>query len=220
MWSRGTTRFPGAGAICVELGAFRDKRGRMADDGPSFLSAPPSVPVEPSQPRGIVLQPATTPYRAPAEIATSKPKAIATPKPAKREVTEEREVIVEQKQDWDSVGDRAGEHLLMGHGKYSAWTHVVIAFVLEAIVLGAVPMLIFAGFGLGEIGYAIGLAIGAVGAIWVFANRWRCIEAFASKFCSGLMNLSLLYVPFVAFVYANTRALGKLHRMIGSRRAR
>jgi hypothetical protein len=185
-------------------------------DGPSFLSAPPTV--APSEPRGVVLQHvAATPYRAPGEIATPRPRAIATPRPAKREIVQDA-LVIEKKGDWDSVGDRAGEHLLMGHGKYSAWIHVVLAFALEVLVLGALPMTLFAGIlKLGELGYGIGIAIGAAGAIWIYANRWRCIEAFSSKFCSGLLNLSILYVPFVAFIYANVRGLGKLRRMFGAR---
>ena len=188
-------------------------------DGPSFLTAPPSLPPDPSEPRGVVLQHATaaTPYRAPGEIATPKAKPVAaTPRPAKVSRELDDALVIEKKQDWDSVGDRAGEHFLMGHGKYSAWIHVVIAFVLEAIALGALPIALLVGLKLGDLGYLIGLIIGGVGAIWVFSNRWRCIEAFASKFCSGVMNLSILYVPFVAFVYANIRAIGKLRRMRGA----
>lgn len=189
-------------------------------DGPSFLTAPPSLPPEPAEPRGIVLQStAATPYRAPGEIATPPRPVAETPKRAKATRELDEALAIEKKQDWDSVGDRAGEHLSIAHGNYSAWTHVVIAFVLEAIVLGGPPIALFAGvLKLGDAGYGIGIVIGAIGAIWVFANRWRCIEAFASKFCSGLMNLSILYVPFVAFVYANIRAIGKLRRMLGARR--
>ena len=38
----------------------------------------------------------------------------------------------------------------------------------------------------------------------------RCTEAYASQYCSGVANLSLLYVPLVALVYANVRGVRKL----------
>jgi hypothetical protein len=49
----------------------------------------------------------------------------------------------------------------------------------------------------------------------VFRNRWRCTEAFASRFCSGLANLSMMYVPMIALVYANARGLAKLRARFG-----
>jgi hypothetical protein len=55
-----------------------------------------------------------------------------------------------------------------------------------------------------------GLCAGIALAYFVFRDRWKCIEAFSSRFCSGLMNLSLLYVPWVALVYANVRGIQKL----------
>ena len=109
------------------------------------------------------------------------------------------------------IGDSAGEHLTMTHGRYSAWLHVAIAFFFEAALIGALPM---AGLQkvLGDLGLGLGFVMGAVGAYFVFRDRWRCIEAFSSRFCSGLMNLSVLYVPVVAFVYANARGIAKLRR--------
>jgi hypothetical protein len=46
--------------------------------------------------------------------------------------------------------------------------------------------------------------------LWVYADRWSCIEAFSSRSCSGVANLSFFYVPVIAFVYANYRGLKKL----------
>jgi hypothetical protein len=111
------------------------------------------------------------------------------------------------------VGDREGEHLAMRRGRYSAWIHVVLAYVLQSALLGA----IVAG-GLrhalrfdhdSDIPTGIGLFTGAVLTWFVFRNRWRCIEAHASRYCSGLLNLSAFYVPLIALVYANLRGLGK-----------
>jgi len=53
-------------------------------------------------------------------------------------------------------------------------------------------------------------AIALLAAAWIFHDRWRCIEARASRTCSGLMNVSLLYVPLVAAGYALVRGARKL----------
>ncbi len=116
-------------------------------------------------------------------------------------------------------GDNAGEHLVMTRGRYSAWPYVVIAFLMQIAIVGGGPALAL-GFtadaiGLADeaiAGIAIGvlLVVGIAGAIFTFRDRWRCNEAFSSRFCSGLMNLSLLYVPIIALVYANVRGAQKL----------
>ena len=41
-------------------------------------------------------------------------------------------------------------------------------------------------------------------------SRWRVNEAFSSRFCAGLMNLSPMYVPLISLVYANVRGIQKL----------
>ena len=180
-------------------------------DGPSFLTTPPSIAPESNEGRGVVVTaPVSTPFRQPGVIATPKSTPASTPRRTPVDKIVERQV--ESKQ-MEQIGDSAGEHLWIEHGKYSAWTHVVIAFILEVIALGAAPAFALGHMlRLGDIGIGIGGAVGLAGAIWVFNNRWRCIEAFSSKFCSGVMNLSLLYVPAVAFIYANARGLGKLRR--------
>jgi len=176
-------------------------------DGPSFLKAAPVAPPEPVQP-GVIVRPPTTPFREPGVVA--EPKASApremkniptyTPPPARNRMEEPIE---------ETVGDRAGEHLGMERGKYGAWLYVVLAFLLEVVVLGALPA---AGLRYisEDFGTYAGGAMGLVAAYFIFRNRWRCIEAFSSRFCSGLMNLSILYVPLVAFVYANIRGIKKV----------
>jgi hypothetical protein len=115
-------------------------------------------------------------------------------------------------------GDRAGEHLHMERGRFDAWIHVVIAYLFESVLLGALPAVgLYDALGLvtsdgtiaGGLGVALGGLIGAVIAWRVFRDRWRCIEAFASRFCSGLANLSIMYVPWVALIYANVRGFAK-----------
>lgn len=116
-------------------------------------------------------------------------------------------------------GDSAGEYLRMSRGRYNAWPHVVLAFLYQMVVIGGiVGGLLFAGLTLvaGEsdvvamIGLGAALVVGVAGAWLSFRDRWKCIEAFSSRFCIGLLNLSILYVPVVAFVYANVRAVQKL----------
>jgi len=46
----------------------------------------------------------------------------------------------------------------------------------------------------------------------VFSDRWRCIEATSSRYCSGVMNASILYVPIIAAAYALLRGAQKLWR--------
>ncbi|HTQ45583.1 MAG TPA: hypothetical protein VMI75_22645 [Polyangiaceae bacterium] len=119
-------------------------------------------------------------------------------------------------------GDRAGEHLRMKRGRFRATVYVFFAFLMQMAIVAGVFALI------GGITGAVGnldddvtgmltLGLGSTGAIgggilayFVFRDRWKCIEAFSSRFCSGLMNLSVMYVPFIALVYANVRGIQKL----------
>jgi hypothetical protein len=115
-------------------------------------------------------------------------------------------------------GDRAGEHRHMQRGRYSAWPYVIIAFLMQAGLIGTA----FGGAAYaiggaasmeeetaGMLALSVGALIGLVAAWFTFRDRWRCIEAFSSRFCSGLMNFSILYVPLVALVYGNVRGIKK-----------
>jgi hypothetical protein len=107
----------------------------------------------------------------------------------------------------------------MKRGRYSAWPYVVIAFLGEAGLVGAIP-----GMLLGAAAHAArapkdatvlisltGMALcGLPVAYFVFRDRWKCNEAFSSRFCVGIMNISMLFVPFISLVYANVRAVQKL----------
>jgi hypothetical protein len=94
----------------------------------------------------------------------------------------------------------------------------VIAFLYQAAVVGsliAAPVFVLAALALeadqAGIAFLVAmLATGPVAAYFTFRKRWRVIEAFSSRFCIGLMNLSILYVPVVAFIYANVRGVQKL----------
>lgn len=118
-----------------------------------------------------------------------------------------------------AYGDAASEHLTMKRGRFSAWPYVVLAFMMEIALLGFIPGFAAAfaialatsdGGVVGLVGLLFGAFAGVIGAFFMFRDRWRCNEAFSSRFCSGLMNLSLLYVPWIALVYANVRGVQKL----------
>jgi hypothetical protein len=110
-------------------------------------------------------------------------------------------------------GDRAGEHTRMERGRFSAWAYVGIAFLLEAAVAGWIARGIWRTAGAYRVApqlFWLGALAGAALALFTFRDRWRVIEAFSSRFCSGLANLSVIYVPLVALVYANVRGNRKL----------
>jgi hypothetical protein len=110
------------------------------------------------------------------------------------------------------IGDAAGEYLKMERGSYHAWIHVGIAFALEVALFAFVATgglhFLFPDSDLTSLGLAAGTAV----AVLVYWDRWRCVEAYASEWCTGILNLSILVVPFVAFLYANYRGLRKLRR--------
>lgn len=116
-------------------------------------------------------------------------------------------------------GDAANEHLTMKRGRYSAWVYVGFAFFFQMVILGGIPGAVVGalidaagihGSAPGFVGLALGVIIGGGGAYLTFRDRWRVNEAFSSRFCAGLMNLSLMYVPLIALVYANVRGIQKL----------
>jgi len=112
------------------------------------------------------------------------------------------------------IGDSGNEAAGMKRGKYGAWVYVHLAFFLQ---VGFVAFL--AAWGLASVSGASGpsymiLAVATFVAstttLWIYSDRWRCIETYSSQFCSGLANISVLYVPVVTIVYANYRGLKKL----------
>ena len=165
-------------------------------DAPSFLTTPPSPQETPYRTPGVVPNPV--------DRITERARPVTQP-PLPRPVVDD---IV----DGPAIGDRAGEHLDMTRGKYSAWVHVVIAFVLQIALFGFLPRLALRAVLPADVATFVAGGIGAVLAWLVYRDRWRCIEAFSSRFCSGLMNFSILYVPLVALVYGNVRGLAKLRR--------
>jgi hypothetical protein len=114
----------------------------------------------------------------------------------------------------EGVGDSGYEAARMKRGKYSAWVHVHIAFFLQMVWVALLAAWVLASVLRAEpTSYTVlGAAafVAAAAALWVYADRWSCIEAFSSRFCSGLANLSILYVPVITLFYANYRGLKKL----------
>lgn len=127
--------------------------------------------------------------------------------------------------DTGGYGDRAGEYLRMERGRYGAWIYVVFGFVYVALL-----MAVTVGLGAGALGGFLASLVGAgrnavettavlcdaatglAMAILIFQDRWKVNEAFSSRACSGIVNLSLLYVPVIAAGYALVRGVGKLRR--------
>lgn len=125
-------------------------------------------------------------------------------------------------------GDRAGEYLRIQRGRYHAGLYLVLGFLLVvaafwaplnygavAIVESKFPSLVADHYErtqrLEEIATCAAVA-GFLLALLVFKDRWRCIEATASRYCSGVMNFSILYVPIVVAGYALGRGVLKLAR--------
>jgi hypothetical protein len=118
------------------------------------------------------------------------------------------------------IGDAAGEYRFIRRGKHRAWAYVVVAFVFEICSLSATIYELLRHTKAAHnpdatilLSVAAGIALSA----WVFHDRWRCIEAFSSRFCFGSGYLALLtthicmgYVPFIASLYATYRGLRKL----------
>ena len=175
-------------------------------DGPTFLSTPPEAVPDREERPIVVPPPSPPPYRSPGKVRFEPEVAL----PRQRRIPEPVEEV-------PTAGDSAGEHHTMERGRYNAFTYVAVAFAFEAVMFAAVPYWVLGALlrpmtSDWRISGGAALAIGVVLAWRVFSDRWRCIEAFSSRFCSGLANLSILYVPFVAFVYANVRGIMKLQR--------
>ena len=122
-----------------------------------------------------------------------------------------------------AYGDKAGEHLRMKRSRFSARAYVVVAFVLQ-VVFSAVFLALTVDVIARKVAHlrqdaddmfvvvalAMGVGGGGLLAYCIFRDRWKCIEAFSSRFCFGIVNVSMIYVPAVALVYANVRGIQKL----------
>ncbi|MEW5738034.1 MAG: hypothetical protein AB1938_03855 [Myxococcota bacterium] len=109
-------------------------------------------------------------------------------------------------------GDAAGEHLNMHRGNYSAWVYVVLGFCLNALVWGVliiVPLEMIRRQPMGEAAFLFALVVGAGISVVTYWDRWRCNEAFTSRYLSGIVNISLLYAPILSCLYANYRGVKK-----------
>jgi hypothetical protein len=155
--------------------------------------------------------PAQGAYGPPPAQGYAQPQGYAAPAPAQVYATASAEASL--------YGDAANEHLTMKRGRYSAWVYVGFAFCFQIGLLGFIPGIVavvaadavgILGGPSAIIGLIVALIVGVGGAYLTFRDRWRVNEAFSSRFCAGLMNLSLMYVPIIALVYANVRGIQKL----------
>jgi hypothetical protein len=118
------------------------------------------------------------------------------------------------------IGDAAGEYRRMPRGPHRAWAYVAVAFTFEICSLsGAMYDLLRRTKTPHNPDATVLLAVaaGILLSLWVYNDRWRSIEAFSSRFCFGSGRVALLtthicmiWVPFIAFIYANYRGLRKL----------
>lgn len=111
------------------------------------------------------------------------------------------------------VGDSGREHLSIERGKYSASAYVGFAFFGQVVLVGVLIASLLSSTGLAVTNDGVLIIAGIVAVsstLWVYFDRWRCIEAHSSCWCSGIANFSMFYVPVVALVYANYRAIARL----------
>lgn len=115
------------------------------------------------------------------------------------------------------LGDAAQEDQYLERGLYDATPHVILAFLLQGILLTMVvltPLLrvLLPGVELPVDGPLYWLRyLGGCGLAWLsFRDHWKVTEATASRFASGVANLSIFYVPLVAWGYANLRAVQRV----------
>ncbi len=97
----------------------------------------------------------------------------------------------------------------MARGKYSAWLHVLAAFLYSSAIWGSPVTVALEGRHPDSALFA-GVLVGALPSTFVFWNRWRTIEAYTSRSLSGIRIISILYAPMVALVYAYIRAFKKV----------
>ncbi len=122
--------------------------------------------------------------------------------------------------DYVRIGDAAGEYRFIRRSRHRAWVYVVVSFVFEICALsGEIYELLKHTKAAHNLDAAVLLSVaaGILLSVWVYHDRWRCIEAFSSRFCFGAGRVSFLtahlcmvYVPVIAFFYANYRGLRKL----------
>ena len=118
------------------------------------------------------------------------------------------------------IGDAAGEYRRIPGGPHRAWAYVFVAFTFEICSLSEIVYELLKRTRTAhnpDATILLSVAAGILLAVWVFNDRWRSIEAFSSRFCIGSGRVALLtthicmiWVPSIAFVYANYRGLRKL----------
>jgi hypothetical protein len=114
----------------------------------------------------------------------------------------------------NGLGDAAGEHLTMEGGRYPATFYVGLAFfgqvAVTAYLVWFTLFLLPGGRINGDLAIAVAVICGLGATLLIYWDRWKCTTVTCSRYCSGCANLSVLYVPIVAFCYANWRGLMKL----------
>ena len=111
-------------------------------------------------------------------------------------------------------GDAGGEHTRMNRGQYDSMMYVIFAFVAQVVCSGILALSFITNIlkiSCDDTGsWIVGVLAGAGIALLVFWDRWKCIEALSSQASCGIANISILYVPIVALMYANWRGIKKV----------
>lgn len=100
----------------------------------------------------------------------------------------------------------------MLRGDYNASAHVMVSFGVSCLAWSwfvFLPLIERRFDGI-LAGLLVGAAIGAVPTFVVYYNRWECVEAYTSRWLSGIAGVSGLYAPFIALMYAYVRGVMKL----------
>lgn len=128
-------------------------------------------------------------------------------------------VAVDPRKDPDLpfVGDAAGEHESAAR-VYDARVYVAAAFFGQVAVWSAIVHFLLT-LALTDVGDSANEALwagstvgGTAIALWIYWDRWLCITSFVGSLCSGWANVSILYVPIIAFFYATHRGILKFAR--------
>jgi len=111
-------------------------------------------------------------------------------------------------------GDAVGEYLMMPRGGYDATMYVPIAFFGQIVVMNLLGTTMLQTITGGHINRDLATfcacLVAVVYTIWIYWDRWLCIARYGSRYTSGCVNISIIYLPIVIVSYANYRGLLKL----------
>ena len=103
---------------------------------------------------------------------------------------------------------------MMPRGGYDATMYVPIAFFGQIVVMNLLGTTMLQTITGGHINRDLATfracLVAVVYTIWIYWDRWLCIAKYGSRYTSGCVNISIIYLPIVIVSYANYRGLLKL----------